>query len=67
MPEFFEVKDMTCSHCVESVTNELKKIKGVSDVSVELESGKVSISSDVQLDRQKVQAAIEEAGYELVG
>lgn len=64
--ETYEVKGMTCGHCVNAVTNELKEIKGVSDVQVDLDSGQVEVTSDVPLDREKVTAAVEEAGYEVV-
>ena len=67
MHKVVEVKGMTCGHCVNSVTAELKKIPGVSDVNVDLETGKVSIDSASDLDSAAVSAAIEEAGYELVG
>ena len=67
MNEVVEVKGMTCGHCVNSVTTELQKISGVQAVNVELLTGKVSIDSDGALDPSAVAAAIEEAGYELVG
>lgn len=56
---------MTCGHCVQSVTEELSKISGVTDVKVELDSGKVDITSDGELNMAKVAEAIEEAGYVL--
>ena len=62
----YTVEGMTCGHCVASVTEEVKKISGVSDVQVDLESGAVTVTSDADLDRATVQAAVEEAGYELV-
>lgn len=64
--ESYVVKGMTCGHCVNAVTNELKEIKGVEDVHIDLDSGRVEVTSDVPLDRESVQAAVEEAGYELV-
>ena len=57
---------MTCGHCVSAVTEEVTKIAGVSAVQVDLASGAVSIASESQLDTAAVQAAVEEAGYELV-
>jgi copper ion binding protein len=67
MKQVFEVQGMTCGHCVNSVTSEIKKIDGVSDVSVDLVTGKVDVTSDQELIKSEVAAAIEEAGYELVG
>ncbi|MGH9276195.1 MAG: heavy-metal-associated domain-containing protein, partial [Acidimicrobiales bacterium] len=53
--------------CVRAVTGELSTIQGVSDVSIELDTGAVTIVSDTQLDTETVRAAIAEAGYELRG
>jgi copper chaperone len=63
----YTVQGMTCGHCVASVTEELKEVAGVLDVAVELESGAVSVTSESPLDTAAVKAAVEEAGYELVG
>ena len=62
----YTVKGMTCGHCVAAVTEEIKGIAGVQDVDVVLESGAVTVTSDADLERATVQAAVEEAGYELV-
>lgn len=62
----YDVHGMTCGHCVAAVSGELAKLNGVSDVSVELESGKVTVISDTSLDPGAVRTAVEEAGYELV-
>ena len=67
MKQVFEVKGMTCGHCVKSVTTELQKINGVSEVTVDLTSGKVDVTSDQELPKSDVAKAVEEAGYELVG
>jgi copper chaperone CopZ len=63
----FKVLGMTCDHCVNSVTEELTAIASVTGVDVVLESGKVTIQSDSELSHEDVVAAIEEAGYEVVG
>lgn len=64
----FDVSGMTCGHCVSSVTDEVSRLKGVSNVNVELVIGgasRVTISSTETLDRDAVAAAIHESGYEL--
>ncbi|WBP85100.1 heavy-metal-associated domain-containing protein [Kitasatospora cathayae] len=63
----FQVTGMTCGHCVNSVTAELKKIDGVADVAVDLATGRVTVDSAQPLDDSAVAAAIDEAGYELAG
>jgi len=62
----YKVSGMTCGHCVSAVTAEVSSIPGVSDVSIELESGAVTVNSTDELDEATVRAAVEEAGYELV-
>jgi copper chaperone CopZ len=62
----FTVTGMTCGHCVASVTEEVQEIPGVEDVSVDLPTGAVSITSTAPLEESAVRAAVEEAGYRLV-
>lgn len=62
----FTVKGMTCSHCVQSVTEELSALPGVTAVQVDLPSGGVTVDSAAPLADDAVRAAIDEAGYELV-
>ena len=62
----FTVKGMTCGHCVNHVTEEVKKIAGVTSVDVELESGAVSVTAESEITTEQMEAAVVEAGYELV-
>ena len=62
----FTVKGMTCGHCVNHVSEELKKIAGVTAVEITLDSGAVAITSDSEISTADVEAAVVEAGYELV-
>jgi copper chaperone len=57
---------MTCAHCVNAVSGELRQLPGVTDVKVDLAAGTVSVTSDRTLDRGAVRDAVDEAGYELV-
>ena len=66
MPEqTFPVNGMTCGHCVNAVQSELGALPGVSAVAVELEAGGTStvrVTSDPELTRDQVAAALDEAG-----
>ncbi|WP_024286407.1 heavy-metal-associated domain-containing protein [Cellulomonas sp. KRMCY2] len=65
-----DVTGMTCGHCVRSVQEELRALPGVTDVHVDLVSGAtstVTITSTEPLDDDAVRAAIDEAGYQVVG
>lgn len=61
----YTVQGMTCGHCVQSVTEEVSKIAGVSQVRVDLASGRVVISSDQPVTDDAVVEAVEEAGYQV--
>lgn len=63
----YTVEGMTCGHCAQAVTTEIKKLTGVADVRVTVESGNVQVDSADALDRAAVAAAVDEAGYSLVG
>ena len=60
------VQGMTCGHCVNAVTEEISTIVGVTDVAVELESGLVTVTAEVDPTVEAVAAAVDEAGYTLV-
>jgi len=62
------VKGMTCMGCVKSVRNVLEPIPGVAGVDIVLESGQVAISFDpAKAGQDQFKAAIQDAGYEVVG
>ena len=62
----WQVQGMTCGHCVASVTEELSELSSVESVDVELETGRVTVTSSAELQRADVEAAVTEAGYALV-
>ncbi len=61
----YSVSGMTCDHCVRAVEAEVGKVPGVASVSVNLESGRVTVFSEAPVDPAAVRAAVEEAGYEV--
>ncbi|MEV0329677.1 cation transporter [Micromonospora echinospora] len=63
----YQVQGMTCGHCVSAVSSELGAVAGVTDVQVDLASGQVTVTSDAPLETETVRAAVDEAGFELVG
>ncbi|WP_100488770.1 copper chaperone CopZ [Sporolactobacillus pectinivorans] len=63
-----DVKGMHCGHCKMSVTNALKELDGVSNVSVNLEKGKAVVEYDeTKVQFSKMKEAVEEQGYDVVG
>ncbi len=65
--ETYTVQGMTCGHCVSSVTEEVSELPGVSDVQVDLDSGRLVVTSEQPLGADAVRGAVEEAGYSLAG
>lgn len=61
----YVVKGMTCDHCVAAVRQEIGALEGVTDVSVSLADGRVTVTSDAPLADSAVADAVDEAGYEL--
>jgi copper chaperone CopZ len=63
--ETYNIIGMTCDHCANAVTDELRKLPGVSDVRVDLARGTATVGSSAPISRSDVAAAVDEAGYEL--
>jgi len=63
----YTVVGMTCGHCVDAVTEEVSAVPGVTAVDVDLASGGLTVSSTEPVDDDAVRAAVEEAGYQVVG
>ncbi|WP_121256168.1 heavy-metal-associated domain-containing protein [Nocardioides ferulae] len=61
----FQVTGMTCGHCEASVREEIGEIPGVQAVTASHETGAVVVTSDRPLERSAVEAAVQEAGYQL--
>ena len=62
----YTVSGMTCGHCVSAVTAEIGELPGVEQVTVDLDSGVVTVTSEGPLDGAAVAAAVDEAGYRMV-
>lgn len=58
----FQVIDMTCGHCVKTITGAVTAAAPGASVAVDLPTHRVTISGTDQAD--KVEAAIRDAGYE---
>lgn len=60
-----KVGGMTCGGCVASVTRVLTALEGVAEARVSLEQGEAVVSIDpAKVDRARLVAAIEDAGFE---
>lgn len=66
MPEIM-VKGMNCGHCAAAVTKALESLSGVTNVKVELATGRVTFTSARPIPPEDLARAITAAGYELSG
>jgi copper chaperone len=58
----FEVQDMTCGHCVSSITKAVRAIDQGAQVTADLATHRVQIEP-AESDRTQLSDAIREAGY----
>ncbi len=57
-----KINGMTCSHCVQTVSNALKRVSGVRSVEVSLKTGQADIYGD-DLRLESLIQAVEKVGY----
>ena len=57
----FDIPSMSCGHCVGAVTQAVKQADPDAQVSVDLDTKKVTVQTTQ--DRETVAAALAEAGY----
>ncbi|MFI7295592.1 MULTISPECIES: heavy-metal-associated domain-containing protein [unclassified Streptomyces] len=63
----YKVSGMSCGHCEGAVSGELSELSGVTSVQAVASTGEVTVVSVGTLDEEAVRAAVDEAGFELVG
>ncbi len=65
MSKTYIVEGMSCGHCSQAVTDALKSIKDTAEITVDLETKKVTVSG--LDDDAAVEEAIEDAGFDFKG
>lgn len=58
----FEVKDMTCGHCVSTITKAVKAVDHGAKIQIDLATHRVTIDA-TKADAADLSDAIKEAGY----
>lgn len=61
------VQGMSCGHCVKAIEGSVGELKGVANVKVHLDSGKVDVeykNDEVTID--KIKETIDDQGYDVV-
>ena len=61
----YTVAGMTCNHCVMSVREEVGEIAGITDIDVDLATGRLTVAGE-NISDEAVKSAVAEAGYEVV-
>jgi copper chaperone CopZ len=61
----YAISGMNCGNCAKSVTKHLTALPGVTEVDVEVATGRVVVRAWSALAADDVRAAVEEAGYRL--
>ena len=62
MEHVIEVENIRCGGCANTITHSLQKLDAVSSVSVDIETGRVTVTTDVD-DRERLVAALLKNGY----
>ena len=60
----YTILGMTCGHCVMSVREEVSEVAGVSAVSLDLASGRLTVTG-IDVADNAVRSAVADAGYEV--
>ncbi|MET8541128.1 heavy-metal-associated domain-containing protein [Kitasatospora sp. NPDC004799] len=63
----FTVDGMSCGHCEKTVSAGLAVLPGVTDVSADAPSGRVTVASAQPLDEGLVRDVVDGAGFTFVG
>lgn len=62
----FNVKGMTCNHCVMSIQKGVGEVKGVKKVDVSLQEGKATVEyNPAETNPNAIKTAIEDVGYDV--
>ncbi|WP_151476368.1 heavy-metal-associated domain-containing protein [Streptomyces albicerus] len=63
----YAVSGMTCGHCKATLTKVIGELDGVTEVDVDLETGRVTVVSAAEPDDTLIAEVVDDAGYELTG
>lgn len=66
MKKTMMIEGMMCQHCVKHVNDALSSVKGVSDVSVNLDGKKAEVEFEQAVTDEELKKAVTEAGYEVL-
>jgi len=59
----FRIDNISCGHCVHTVTTELSDLTGVQDVTASLQSKEVTVTYDSPADEAAIRSLLAEINY----
>ncbi|HEY8425940.1 MAG TPA: copper ion binding protein [Limnochordales bacterium] len=63
----FTVPGISCEHCRRAITESVRRLSGIASVEVDLDAKKVAVTFDPSsTEADRIRAAIEDAGYDVV-
>ncbi|MET7714446.1 heavy-metal-associated domain-containing protein [Streptomyces sp. NPDC005407] len=63
----YNVGGMTCGHCKTTLTKEIGALDSVLSVEVDVDAGRVTVTTPDEPDDALFAKVVDEAGYELIG
>ena len=61
--ETIKIDNLSCGHCVKTVTNRLESIEGIQNVNVVLETSTLTLEHDENITRDIIVNELDEIGY----
>lgn len=67
MRKKISIEGMSCGHCVKHVKEALSELNGVTNVEVNLEGKFAILEANVDVNDERIKAAVDDAGYDVTG
>lgn len=67
MKSFFIIDNTDCDGCTTSITKQLETIDSISNIDIEIATGKVSFTCQDEIGRLSVATVLKRSGYPLTG
>ncbi|MEL6556747.1 MAG: heavy metal-associated domain-containing protein [Bacteroidota bacterium] len=61
--EVIQIENLKCGGCANSIRKNLEKLSAVSEVTIDLEKSEVQVSTDSDVKRETIIAALAKLGY----
>jgi len=62
----FKLSGLTCEACIKLSTSRLKKIPGVQEVKVDLNTGNVKVASAADIDLDTIKLSLADTDYNII-